>query len=876
TEQARIEELHVAAIEDRAEAMLGLGGHRELVGELAALATAHPLRERTRALLMMALFRDGRQADALAVYTQTRTLLVRELGIDPGQQLQQLHQRILAADPELAAPGGRASAGPARVPVPRELPTDVHAFTGRDQELAELDWLLTTAGPARDVGGGSAVVISAVAGTAGVGKTALAIRWAHRVRDSFPDGQLYINLRGYDPNQPVTAGDALARFLHALGVPGRDIPLEPEDRAARYRSLLDGRRMLVLLDNAESAEQVRPLLPGSPGCAVVVTSRSSLAGLVARDGAHRLDLDLLPIQDSVALLRALIGRRADDDPSAAAALASLCARLPLALRVAAELAVARPATSLAELVGELADQQQRLDLLAAGGDPRTAVRAVFSWSVRHLPVDAARAFALLGLHPGPDLDACAAAALIGTTVERAEQLLGELARAHLIMSSGPGRYSMHDLLRAYAASLTVGRGREDEQRAVLTRLFDYYLAAAASAMDTFSPAEQYRRPRIPRPDTPLPSLAGPDAARAWLDAEGASLVAVARHTSAHGWPTHTVRLAATVYRYFDDGGYLSEGLIIQTHALEAARLTNDRAAQAHALNSLCSVYAKQGLYQQTAAHLRQALALARETGDRLGQARALGNLGVTYFLQGDYTPAAGHHEQAIALYREMGDRLGEARSLDNLGLVILRLGRYEQAMGHHEQALALYREMGDRFSEPYALANLGQACQRRGHLQQAISHLQQAIALARVTGDKEIEANVLNYLGVTCQRMGELEQAVAYNYQAVALFREVGDPGGEAEALNSTGETLLADGDPGQARACHAAALSLASSSGHRYEQARAHNGLAHTLYATGEACQAHRHWREALSLYTDLGTPEADEVQAHLTELSTREGQLS
>jgi len=417
----------------------------------------------------------------------------------------------------------RARVGTARV-VPAQLPADVDLFTGRAGELAELDRLLTVTPPqtgAPDAVGGAstAVVISAVSGTAGVGKTALALRWAHRVRAGFPDGQLYVNLRGYDPDQPVSPADALARFLRALGVAGADIPLEVDERAASYRSLLDGQRILIVLDNAATVEQVRPLLPGTPSALVVVTSRDALAGLVARDGARRLDLDLLPPQDAVALLGALIEERVAAEPDAAAALAGQCARLPLALRIAAELAATRPTTPLATLVAELADEQRRLELLDAGGDPRTAVRAVFSWSYLHLPAEAAWAFRLLGPHPGPDLDPYATAALTHTTMEQAQHLLNVLARAHLIGPTGPGRYGMHDLLRAYAIDLTSTEDAENERRAALTRLFDHYLATACAAMDTLHPADAHRRPRIPPPATAAPPVANPVVARAWLDAE---------------------------------------------------------------------------------------------------------------------------------------------------------------------------------------------------------------------------------------------------------------------------------------------------------------------------------------------------------------------
>ena len=340
------------------------------MAQLARLIREHPLRERFRGQLMLALYRCGRQAEALAEFAAARRVLAGELGIEPGPGCGACTSR--SSPPTLpstcrrrrAAPAGLGSAGSAavtaRASVPRELPADVDTFTGRAAELAELDQLLRVGGRA---GRRCRYAAGVISGTAGVGKTTLAVHWAHRVRGAFPDGQLYVNLRGYDPAEPMPAADALAGFLRALGVADQDIPADADERAARYRSLLDGRRMLIVLDNAAAVEQVRPLLPGTPSCAVVVTSRDSLAGLVARHGARRLDLDLLPPADAVALLRALIGGRVDADPAAASALAGQCARLPLALRVAAELAAARPGLALAQLASELADEQRRLDLL---------------------------------------------------------------------------------------------------------------------------------------------------------------------------------------------------------------------------------------------------------------------------------------------------------------------------------------------------------------------------------------------------------------------------------------------------------------------------------------------------------------------------------
>jgi DNA-binding SARP family transcriptional activator/tetratricopeptide (TPR) repeat protein len=858
-EVPRLAELRLQALEVRIDADLSLGRQAEVIAELRQLVTGHPLREHLHGLLMLALYRDGRQAEALAAYQDARRVLVGELGTEPGAELRDLQRRMLAGDPALAVPVPVPPVTGAAVP--RELPPGVAHFTGRTSELAALSELLD----APDDRPPGAVVISAISGTAGVGKTALAVHWAHRDAGRFPDGQLYVNLRGYDPAQPVTAADALAGFLRSLGVAGQDVPATEADRAARYRSLLAGRRILVVLDNVGSAEQVRPLLPGAPACAVLVTSRDALTGLVARDGARRLDLDLLPLPDAVALLRALIGDRVDADPGAAAVLASQCCRLPLALRIAAELAAARLTVPLAGLASELADQQRRLDLLDAGGDPRAAVRGVFSWSYRHLDVGTARAFRLASLHPGPDLDRYAAAALTGTTLAKAGPLLDELARAHLIQPAGAGRYSMHDLLRAYARQLAAGQDAEQERRAALSRLFDHYLYTAAEAMDTVHPAERHRRPRIPASATPAPPLASPAAARAWLDTERANLVAVVVHTAEEGWPGHTTQLAATLFRYLDIGGYFAEAAAVQTHARRTARQAGDHAAEAAALISLAAIDMRQGRYAQAADRYQEAVTLTRKTGDAAGEARALGNLGAIEHQQGQLEQATGHLQQALTLCRQVGDRSGEAHVLSNLGLIDLRQGRYDRATDHFGQALVLCRDIGYQAAEIHALSHLGAIELRQHRFQQAADHLEQALALCRETGDRSGEAFILADLGLAGLRQGRYAQAAGHIDQALALCREAGNRTAEAQALNSLGELLLATGQPGVAGARLATALGLAEETGEEYEQARAHDGLARACHLTSDPAQARRHWREALALYTTLGAPEADHVRAQL-----------
>jgi tetratricopeptide (TPR) repeat protein len=676
---------------------------------------------------------------------------------------------------------------------------------------------------------------------------------------------LYVNLRGYDPDQPVTAADALAGFLCSLGVAGQDIPAGEAERAARYRSLLAGRRMLVVLDNAGSVEQLRPLLPGDPACAVVVTSRDSLAGLVAREGAARLFLDLLPLRDAVGLLRALVGVRVDSDPAAAQVLAQQCCRLPLALRVGAELAASRPAVPLADLVGELTDSRERLDRLKAGGDAHTAVRAVFRWSYRQLDADDARMFRLLGLHPGADFEPYAAAALAGATVERTRRLLGKLGRAHLIQPVRSGRYGMHDLLRAYAHELAEATDGEGEVRAALTRLFDHYLYSASVAMDAVYSGEPHRRPRVSPAGSTVPPMAGPRAARDWLDAQRGTLVDVMAHTAGHGWFGHATQLAATVSRYLDGDGHNHEALIIHGHARTAARRAADRAAEATAVTDLGCVQWRLGRYQQATSHLQDALALHLETGDRAGQARTLGNLGILYAQQGRYEEATRAQLRTLEMQREVGSLPGEVRALGNLGTIAQRLGHYEQAARYLEESLALARKAGDRRAEVYGLMNLGMVGLLQGRYQQAGAQLRRALASFPDIGDRNGEAEALTRIGRVCLGQGDHRAAMEHHRRALDLFREIGDRNGEAEALNGLGAVSCAVGDAAQARDHHAAALRLAAQIGDVYQQAHACNGLGDAYHGLGDPGQARRHWEEALVLYTKLGTADADRVSARL-----------
>jgi tetratricopeptide (TPR) repeat protein len=787
----------------------------------------------------------------------------------------------------IESPAPTVAVSPAAVP-PRDLPPDVAGFTGRAGSLAALDRLLDSAGDS------SAVTIVAVSGTAGVGKTALAVHWAHRVADRFPDGQLYVDLRGYDPDTPVQPIQALETFLRELGVSGAAIPAALPERAARYRTLLAGKRMLVVLDNARSVEQVRDLLPGTAHCFVVVTSRDTLPALVARHGAARVNLDLLPPAEAVALLRRLTDERADTEAGAAVELAERCARLPLALRIAAEIAVARPSEPLSELGAELGDETRLLDLLDAGEDEYTAIRAVFSWSYRNLAPGPAETFTLLGLHPGRGVEAGAVAALTATDRATARRNLDALARAHLVEPLTGDRHAMHDLLRAYAAERAAESGAE-LLRAALHRLVDHYVDGAVAAADAAFGAGR----------------GDPDAAargRAWLDAERENLVAIAE-AAATGAPERICRLSVALGRYLDSRALFLDALTLHGRALQASRAAGLRAYEGDVLNLLAVVYRRLGRYPQAQRHHQEALAVHRAADNpagvaaslrglgilhwRLGrytQARddlhqaltvfeeqgnvaeagtALYNLGIVYRRLGRYTDSLAHYQRAIDIFREIGDRNTEGGAVNNIGIVYLRLGRYDDAEAHFTRALAIHREMGDRTSEAVALTNLGTVAERTGDLERARAYQEQALTMYRRAGYRVGEGDASHGLGVVRARLGDTDQALEHLRHAVAIGRELGEADIETKALTDMAGVLGAAGDTEAADEAYQRALALAHDTGDRYELARALDGLAILRHAHGDTAGARQHWRRALDIYTQLRVPEADEVHGKLSRTS-------
>jgi DNA-binding SARP family transcriptional activator/tetratricopeptide (TPR) repeat protein len=776
-EGPRLAELRLQAAETRIDAELHLGRPGDVVGELRQLAGAQPLRERLHALLMLALYRDSRQAEALAAYRQARQLLVEELGTEPGPELQQLHRQILDADPALIVTGPATPAATVAAPTgsaPRQLPAAVPGFTGRAAELEALTGMLDQTGAA---GAPGTVVISAIGGTAGVGKTALALHWAHQVAARFGDGQLHVNLRGYDPSSaPVIPAEAIRGFLDALGVPPGRIPPAPEARAGLYRSLLADKRMLIVLDNARDEQQVRPLLPASPGTLVLVTSRSQLSGLAAAEGARLISLDVLSHAEAVHMLTARLGTaRSAAEPGAVDRIASLCACLPLALAVTAARAAARPGFSLAALADELADVGSCLDVLDAG-DPGSSVRAVFSWSTRQLSGEAARMFRLLGLHPGPDISIPAAASLAGGRQPQARALLQELARAHLIAEHVPGRYAFHDLLRAYAVEQAHHTDSDTDRREATGRVLDHYLHTAARAALLLDSAKEPVVLAPPRPGAAAGQPADRRQALAWFQAEHQVLLAALALAARSGFDAHAWQLPWAIKNFLQDRGYWQEWAATQRTALAAATRLGDTAAQAVCCRLLGAACIDLGDHDQARGHFARSLALYQQLGNRLGQAKVHQNLGYAAERQGRYAEALGHAEEALRLFRAIGDKANEAAALNGVGWCRALLGDYQQARAFCRQALTLSAETGHRWVEGAAWDSVGYAEHHLGNLAEAAACYQRALSILRESGGRFDEAEVLTHLGDTRHAGGELAQAREAWQQALAILEDLQHP----------------------------------------------------------------------------------------------------
>ena len=830
----------------------------------------------------------------LTARKDTARLLAGALGLTgPQRALFEAAARGRAPAGEVLAAGEGAAAAAAT----RTLPRDIASFTGRAAELAQLVGAVTGAAAA----GGGVVGIHAIGGMAGIGKTTFAVHAAHRLAGHFPDGQFFLPLHAHTPGQrPVEPVDALASLLLTAGIGAQLIPPGLPARAARWRDYLAGKKVLLLLDDAAGHEQVSPLLPGTGGSVVLVTSRRHLTALA---DAAAISLDTLAPGEAAALLARLAGRPglgSGDGP--AAEITRLCGYLPLAIGMLARQLHHHPAWTAAGLAAELAAAAGRLELMRA---ENLSVAAAFDLSYQDLTKEQQRLFHRLGVHPGSDIDAYAAAALDGTDLATARRHLDGLYDQYLLTEPARGRYRLHDLLREHARALAFA-GDPADAGAAAGRLLDYYLHTAAAAsrhIETRNIAVGRAPPGMPPTAAPPLSTAGH--ASAWLDAERANLHAAASYAAASGRLGHAIAIAAAISGFLFTRGHWDQSAILHQGALAAARQAGDRAGQAGALNELgllqeatgdypAAAASHQGAlelyrglgdrfgqasamdnlgwvqvgtgeYPAAAASCQQALVLYRDLSHRAGQARAIDNLGAIQSWTGDYPAAAASHQQALGMFRDLGHRLGQAMALTNLGLVQSRTGDYPAAAASYQQALGMYRDIGDRQGQADALLNLGEVQMLAGDYPAAVASLTQALGMYRDIGHQQGQANAIGNLGAVQLRTGDYPAAAASLTQALGIFRDIGHRHGQAEALNYLGEVLSRSADSQQARDHHARALAIAREISAPVEEARALEGLGHCLLQDGDPGGAAAHWQQALTIYQRIGAPDARRMQETL-----------
>ncbi|MEV0602825.1 BTAD domain-containing putative transcriptional regulator [Streptomyces sp. NPDC050315] len=816
-QRTRLEEWRLSLTETRLDLDLDLGNHAEAVSELTALTAAHPLRERLRELLMLALYRSGRQAEALAVYADTRRLLDAELGVEPCASLAELHQRILQADAGLEAPSPppeeeHAGAG-TTVLRPQQLPATVADFTGRAAFVAELGQQLATAE-------GSVMAVSALTGIGGVGKTTLAVHVAHAAREHFPDGQLYVDLQGagHTPAEPEAV---LGAFLRALGTPDSSIPDGMEERAALYRSTLAGRRVLALLDNARDSAQVRPLLPGTEGCAALITSRARMIDLA---GAHLIDLDVMSPEEALTLFTRIVGEeRVGAERKAAMDVVGACGFLPLAIRIAASRLASRRTWTVSVLARKLADERRRLDELRAGD---LAVKATFELGYGQLEPAQARAFRLLGLADGPDISLAAAAALLDMDVDAAEELIESLVDASLLESAAPGRYRFHDLVRLYArACAERDEHPPSERTAALSRLLDFYLASAARMYALERPGD---RLVDHMENTRYPGLEFEDRAVAleWLFSEAGCLLACAQQSTG----ADTVRRAADLLLLTKDlaesGADARQHDQANTTLLAAARALGDQHAEARIHTSLAYIRTLAGRLDDADEHAKSAMLLGLATDDPISSSYAPNDRGIIAGAQGRHADAEAYLSQALIAFRDDRNQQSEASALCNLSRVHLDTGRVDSAIGLAEEGVAIYRRIGATRRLANGMYALALAFTAAGRLEDAAQQLNAALTIFQDSRQPFWE-------GMTYFRLAEVDlagqrpaRAANYAEQALTALRGVGGELWRANALTTLGRALSQVGHTGRARVC----------------------------------------WQEALSSYERLGAAESAQVQQLLT----------
>jgi DNA-binding SARP family transcriptional activator/Tfp pilus assembly protein PilF len=924
---AQLAEERLQARERYLEVCLELGRHREIIGLLGRLTRENPWQESFWELLLLALHRSGRLADALETYRTVHRMFTDELGVEPGPRLRQLHQMVLATDP--ASPDEHNVS-----PLVGQLPADLPSFSGRSGDLAKLDAFLP---PDRD----PVHRVLAVVGPGGIGKTALAVHWTHRVRDRFPDGQLFVDLRGHASTSPVSSTQALTLCLLALGVPARHVPATVEEQVVLYRASLAGRRVLVVLDNAVDADQVRPLLPPGPGCVALVTSRGDLRGLTVLNDARVLGLDVLTTSDARDLLAELLDADMTlAEPAAVDELAELCGHLPLALRIAAANLVGGKHASISEYSAAL--RNDRLAELAIVGDPGVAVRATFHLSYAALDEQTRRVFRLLGRVPGPDFTVAAASAVTG---EEARRSLDLLVSASLLTRRTSRRYQFHGLVREYAAACADADEPAADLSAADTRLFEHYLRTASAATALLFPTVRRLIPTAV--DDPV-RFDDEEAALRWLDDERVNLVAAVERGVACVDLRHYCGLLADALRgYFAIRGHAADGLALSTAALTAARAADDRRSEVAVLVLRGLIYYNLSDYERATTQLGVALEVNRQAPDPTAEAECLHNLGRVYSQLGRPHDSMHYHEQALAIAREIADEATEAREINYVGVALLSLGRIDRATACHQEALEISRRIGDRSIRLPALNGLGLAhwtagrlieaaechrecvniCDRDGQRHQAtaalvclaetccdLGHYEEAEACAREAlergqqlGERRLEAGALEVLATVHRRQARLEESLRDYTAALHLARKINFRYGEVSVLiglaaahrasnrpadaithvelalakmNETGMRVLECAALIELAADHLAledlttvarhaahALDIAREDGQRLNEARARHVLGLLHHTHGDPGEAKTHWQTALEILTDIGAPEVEEVSHLLNE---------
>jgi DNA-binding SARP family transcriptional activator/tetratricopeptide (TPR) repeat protein len=889
--RTRLEEERLDAIRDRIKAELRLGRHAALVGEISDLVVQHPLDEVLVEHLMLVLYRCGRQAEALETYRRAHHRLVSEVGSEPGSALRTLHQRMLNGDPELDEPLARAAR---RDPQPNSLPRDNPHFTGRTAELDQLFGMIDAES------GRGAVTVVAINGMAGVGKSTLAIHAAHLLGERYQD-RFYLHLHTHDPvEEPIDPAAGLGTLLRTLGIPPKGIPGTLEERATLWRTQLANRRALIVLEDADDPDQIRPLLPGSPGCLVLITCRRRMIGL---PGIFWLPLGIMRQDEAISLFTRVAGAERAHDQGAMARVVGMCGHLPLAIQLAGSRLRHHPAWSITDLASRLSRSQHRLSEIGAGD---REIAGSLELSYRYLMSEQKQLFRQLALHPGTDFSVYTAAAAAGNeSLAATEQALDALLDHYLLEERSPGRFAFHDLIREYAHRLSLLDDSETDRRRTVQRILDYYLYLADRADRIVYPFHRRMDVQVTYLPANMPPLNTRDDSRKPIEDERANIFRIMHYAARQGWPAHAGLLPHVLAQFMDTWGYWEDATTAHRMAVRTWREVSDHVGEARALTELCFTLGRTGGYAEALQCAHDALSIFRAQRDRSGEADILDCMGLVLWQSSRYHEALSRHDEALAIWRSINDRHGEADALSHGAMPLWHTSRYEDALKRFHQALAVYREIGDVQGEGNSLNNIADVEQHLGHYDEALDRYQQALIILRDTGNRQREAIMFNNIGNLCQRTGRYDESLKHYRNALSIYRDIGDRRCEADALNNIGAAFRHAGHHGEALIHHQKALVLAHELAEPYQEARshcsmgdvhlrtgnhssalndyrsalelsrrigdvyqealAHYGLGSVMLHTEGVVVARKHWRKALDLFEQIGVPEAGAVRSRL-----------